>query len=242
MLIVCRSNDLDTADIYLGHLRANTVPVNDLTFVINTLAIDILIRRHDYTGAMAALEQLSVDIAHDENDICNKIKIMVLKAQIYDKAGLPQKGFSIALKAATLAHKTRLLPSLWEAIGALCRVLMSLREFRAAESLLKSIAPRVLECDNSLLAAVTFSYLADAHMGLAGEASTDSLKQEHMTKSLECLGRAFDEYSGIGDIKGKCDAMAKRATIMHLTGDLILANDSAAKYLYIRNSNEEMDK
>ena len=42
------------------------------------------------------------------------------------------------------------------------------------------------------------------------------------------------EYSHMGDIIGQCEMMAKKATIMHLVGDMILANDYAAKYLDLK--------
>ena len=42
------------------------------------------------------------------------------------------------------------------------------------------------------------------------------------------------EYSRIEDIKGQCEMIAKKATIMHLVGDLELANDYAAKYLDLK--------
>lgn len=42
------------------------------------------------------------------------------------------------------------------------------------------------------------------------------------------------EYSRVGDINGQCDMMAKKATVMHLVGDLELADDYAAKYLALK--------
>lgn len=44
----------------------------------------------------------------------------------------------------------------------------------------------------------------------------------------------FPEYSRIKDIKGQSEMIAKKATIMHLVGDLELANDYAAKYLDLK--------
>ena len=234
--------DYHAADHFISQLRANPLPISDVVFSVDLLDIELHIRRDDFSGAMAAVERLAIDPKIDEGDILNKIKLMILKARIYDKAGLAQKGFSVSIRAASLAYKVRLLPILWEAVGALCRVLLSLKEFDAAQKLLRSILPRVLECEDCTLAADTFSCLADAHMGLAGQAKTESQKRkEHMTKALECLEKAFDEYSRIEDVKGQCEMMAKRATIMHLNGDLVLANDHAAKYLDIlRDAKESM--
>ena len=189
---------------------------------------------------MQLLEEHSTTAHGEEADIMQRAKVLTLKARIYDKAGVPQKGFSVALRAASLAYKARVLPVLWEAIRAICRVLISLKEFAAALRLLESIMPQVLECEDYELAAECFLSLADAYMGMAGSAMSEPLKRkEHMTKSLDCLDRAFDGFSRIDDVKGQCEAMAKKATIMHLNGDLVLANDCAAKYLGIEQAARE---
>ena len=176
----------------------------------------------------------------EELDIAQRIKIMTLKARIFDRAGIPQKGISVALRATTLAHRALLLPGLWEAVGAVGRILVSIKEYDAAAKLLGSIIPQVLECEDCDLAGRTFCFLADAHIGIAGQANAETLQRnEWLMKALECIDRSFDEFSRIEDIKGQCEMLAKKATIMHLNGDLILANDCAAKYLDIKQSAKE---
>lgn len=189
---------------------------------------------------MEILERLAIKLIDEELDVYQRIKLMTLKARIYDKAGIPQKGFSVALRAASLAHRARLLPALWEAVGAVSAILISLKEFNAAAKLLESIMPQVLECEDCSLSAQTFSFLADAHMGMAGEARAETLqRKEQLTKALDNIDRSFDEFSKINDIKGQCEMMAKKATIMHLNGDPVLANDCAAKYLDIKRAAKE---
>lgn len=197
--------------------------------------MDLQIRRGDFSRAMELLEDLAKKLDAEEADINQRIKLMTLKARIYDKAGIPQKGFSVALRAASLAHRARLLPALWEAVGAVCAVLNSLGEFRAAAKLLESSMPQVLECEDCNLSAHTFSLLADAHIGTAGQANADTIqRKEQLAKGLENIDRSFDEFSRIDDVKGQCESLAKKAIIMHLNGDPILANDCAAKYLDIQ--------
>ena len=190
---------------------------------------------------MQLLDNDANELHEHGTDVFHQIKLMILKARIYDKAGIPQKGFSVALRAASLAYKARLLPALWDAVGALCRVLISLKEFEAAVRLMESIMPQVLECEDCELAANSFSYLADAHMGIAGQMSAGSLKRkEHLTKASGYLDRSFDDVSRIHDVKGERETLAKKATIMHVNGDFLLANDYAAKYLDIQKAaNEE---
>jgi len=208
--------------------------------VVRLLEINLHTRRQDYTKAMDSLSKDAENFQEHGADFFQQIKLLILKARIYDKAGIPQKGFSIAIRAASLAYKARLLPVLWDAVGALCRVLISLKEFEAAARLMESIMPQVLECEDCELAANSFSCLADSHMGLAGQMRTGSLKRkEHLTKASGYLDRSFDDMSRIGDVQGQCETLAKKAAIMHLNGDFLLANDYAAKYLGIRKAAKE---
>ena len=228
---------MDAAESFLTQLQAPPNLGQDLQFSIMTLEIDLNVRRGDYARAMELLENLATRLNDGETDIFQRIKVMTLKARIYDMAGIPQKGFSVALRAASLAHRARLLPALWESVGAVCAILISLSEFSAAAKLLESIMPQTLECEDCVLSAQTFSLLADAHMGMAGQAKAETLlRKEQLTKALDNIGRSFDEYSRIEDVKGQCEMMAKKATIMHLNGDPVLANDCAAKYLDIKRA------
>jgi anaphase-promoting complex subunit 5 len=224
----------------LLQLRASPSPSRDMSFSVSILEIRLLIRQEDYAAAMQRVDALTSSLGAGDGDIFHRIKLMILKARVYDRAGVPQKGFSVAIRAASLAYKCRILSLLWEAVGALCRVLVSIKEFEAAELLMVGIMPQVLECEDCELAGDSFSFLADAHMGMAGQAKAGTFKRtENMNKALAYLERAFDEYSRVDDVKGQCEMLAKRATIMHLSGDLVLANDLAAKYLDIQRAARE---
>jgi anaphase-promoting complex subunit 5 len=97
-------------------------------------------------------------------------------------------------------------------------------------------------------------------MGLAGLAKRQPQKRkEHLTEALEFVNRAFSgkhhainlkishvgkhsanaggtDYSRLEDIKGEREMMAKKATIMYLLGDMVLANDYAAKYMDLKET------
>ena len=238
MLSLSRDH-LIAAEHLLAQLRAG--PTNlEMSFLLCLLQIDLCSRREDYSTSISLLEKLSTKLNEEEADIYHRVKVMIIKARLLDRAGITQKGFSIALRAASLAHNARLLPALWEAMGAVSRVLISLEEFEAAGKLLESIMPQVLECDDCELAAQTFSFLADAHMGMAGQVMAQSPKRkEQLMKALEFIGRSFDEYSRIEDVKGQCAMLAKKATIMRLNGDMVLANDCAAQYLDIKRAAQQ---
>ncbi|KAL8722249.1 MAG: hypothetical protein Q9225_001236 [Loekoesia sp. 1 TL-2023] len=234
--------ELDAGDQVLAQLRAAPAGVQELQFHVSLMEIELEIRREDYPNALALLKELLTEMNRQETDIFQRLKAMILKARVYDKAGTPQKGFSIALRAASLAHKARFLPVLWEAVSAVCRILISVKEFDAAVRLVESVLPQALECEDCELAASLFSCLADGHMGTAGQAKAGSLqRKERLSKTSESLDRAFDEYSKIEDMRGQCEMMAKKATIMHLNGDPVLANDCAAKYLAIKKAAREQN-
>lgn len=233
-------DNLVAAGEILSQLQAIPFLSQDLLFSIAILDIDLRVRRQYYSEAMSTLERLAAKLHDGEADIFQRVKIMILKAKIYDKGGIPQKGFSVVLRAASLAYQSKIFPALWEAIGTLCRVLVSIQEFEAATKLLESILPQVLECEDCDLAGQTFTYLADAHVGMAGLANAESLqRKERLIKALECIDWSFDEFSRIEDIKGQCEMVAKKATIMHLNGDSVLANDCAAKYLDLKRAAKE---
>jgi anaphase-promoting complex subunit 5 len=232
-------SDFVAAENFLQQLQANIPKGREMQSAIEFYSIELEMRKGHFAKAMEMLEKIQEASKAREEDMLETVKQMVLKAQIFDRAGFPQKGFSIAIRAAALAHRAKYCAVLWEAVGILCKILTSLDEFVAAIQLLKAIMPQALETEDCELVARLFSYLADAYMGLAGQAKVASRRKEQMNKVLECLERAFDEYSTIEHVEGQCEMLAKKATIMRLNGDLVLANDYAAMYLDIQKKAEE---
>jgi anaphase-promoting complex subunit 5 len=229
-------NNLAGADQLLSQLLQCRGGDPDLAFELNALYLDALMRRGDYSKALAKIENLAKELNEDGEDIFYRVRLLVFKAILFDKSGRPQKGFSVAVRAATIAWRARLLPVLWQAMGAIANILSSLEEFEASSKILISVIPRALECEDKSLTAYLFSMLVDAHMGMASLAEPESqVRTQNLTKALDFIDRAFAEYSNIEDIKGQCEMMAKKATVMHLVGDLLLANDSAAVYLALKS-------
>jgi anaphase-promoting complex subunit 5 len=230
-------NNLDGADQLLAQLLQCRGGDPDLAFELNTLHIDAMTRRGDYSNALIKIESLSTELRDSREDLFFRIKLLIMKALLFDKCGRPQKGFSVAVRAASIAWRARLLPILWQAMAAIANILTSLEEFEAASRILVSVIPRAMECEDCALTAQLFSFLVDAHMGMAGQASPGSLKRtEKLTRALDFINRAFAEYSSIEDIKKQCEIMAKKAMIMQLMGEPVLANDYAAAYLDMKNA------
>ncbi|KKK24916.1 anaphase-promoting complex protein [Aspergillus rambellii] len=229
------NDDKVAASYLLSQLQAIDLPDNDLSLLLSFLSIEFMIRQGNYARALEAIENTAQSIHQENFDIQSQVKLLCLKARIFDKTDHPQRGFSLAMRAASIAHRSRLLPGLWEAICVLARVLLSLKEFPAVSEMVESIMPQILESNDCDLAAYAYSILVDANMGLAGKLWTEGqntpAKKEYMNRALGYLDCAYEQYEEIEDIRGQCEMMAKKATVMHLTGDLVLANDYAAKYL-----------
>ncbi|KAI9927999.1 anaphase promoting complex subunit 5 [Aspergillus wentii] len=228
-------DDKVAAEYLLSQLQAIQLLDNDISVLLSFISIEFMIRQGDYGRAMRIVEQTAKSIHQDNFDVHSQVRLLCLKARILEKSGQPQRGFSLAMRAASIAHRSRLLPGLWEAICVLAGVLLSLNEFEAVGEMMESIMPQILESDDCELAAQAYSLLVDANMGVAGklwsQGQNTPVRKEYMNRALGYIDCAYDQYEEIEDIKGQCEMMAKKATVMHLTGDLVLANDYAAKYL-----------
>ena len=228
-------DDLDAADYMLELLKGQGSPDIEIGYSLAFLEIELLSRRGILTEAMDLVENLSEKARTENNDIVVQTKLMNHKARILAHSGHPLKGFSVIVRSAQMAFRARLLPALWEATGILANVLMAMREFAAAATMLQSIVPQVLEFHDCDLAARTYSYLADAHMGMAGkEESNPSKREEYLSKAVEHLENALEQFRHIEDLKGQTDMLAKKSTIMHYKGDIVLANDIATQYLELK--------
>lgn len=230
-------NNLDGAEHLLSQLLQNKQEdlEPDLAFVIDNLHIECLVRRGNLDQAFARVEALVSELGEENRDIALRVRLLLIKAELLDRCGRPQKGFTIAVRAANVAWRARLIPYLWPAIGAIANILVSLGDFEQAIQLLKAVLPRSLECENAAMTARLYSVLGDANMGMAGKAPPKSHKRtEYMTKASEAIEKAFNHYSDVQDINKQCEMMAKKATIMRVVGDHVLANDYAAAYLALK--------
>lgn len=202
--------------------------------------IDFSIRQGDYGRALRMVEQAAHSMQPENFDVHSQIQLLCLKARILEKSGHPQRGFSLAMRAASIAHRSKVLFDLWQSICTLAAVLLSLREFDATVRLVESIIPQIIESEDTALIARAYSLLVDANMGIAGELwsrlgrESTPARKEYITCALGYVDLAYDSYEEIEDLLGQTEMMAKKATVMHLTGDPVLANDYAAKYLDLR--------
>ncbi|KAI2707571.1 hypothetical protein CBS147332_6629 [Penicillium roqueforti] len=241
---ICR-NDKVAVEHIISQLQAVQLRDFDMRLLLAFYSIDFTMRQGDYGRALRMVEQAAHSMQPENFDVHSQVKLLCLKAQILGKSGQPQRGFSLAMRAANIAHRSKVLADLWESICTLATVLLSLREFEATGELVESIMPQVLESENFSLIAQAYSLLVDANMGMAGELwslqgrDSTSARKEYINRALGYIDSAYDHFEEIEDIKGQTEMMAKKATVMHLTGDPVLANDYAAKYLDLRRLRSE---
>lgn len=234
-----RHGFLDGAEELLNQLIQSEYDGQDLNmaFRIACLHIEYLIQRGDLSLASEKVDRLLAEFKGDKKDVAQRVRLLLLKARLLDACGRPQRGFTVAMTAAGIAWRARLVAILWPAIGALANILTSMSEFEASLQLLTAVLPRVIECDAPDTTALLYSYLADANMGLAGQMDAKSTKRtEYLTRALGAIEKAFDYYSSIEDARKQCETMAKKAVIMKLSGDMVLAADYAAAYVALRKN------
>ncbi|KAH0536380.1 hypothetical protein FGG08_006754 [Glutinoglossum americanum] len=224
--------NFDAATEFLSQLLTAPSVDPDVSFELTLLRYDLLIRRSDYSGALALLEKTFKELEEGPADIHQRIRLMTLKAQLFDKCGRTQKGWSIAVRAMSIAKRAKNLSALYAAVGAVSKCLVEFKECDAAWKLMDSIMPQIHECEDAYLIGQSYSCFIDATMGLAGEAGHGSIKRtEYITKAQDLLDKAFAEFSHAEDISGMLEVLMKKSTAYKMSGDLVLCNEYALKYV-----------
>ncbi|KAK4177535.1 putative anaphase-promoting complex subunit 5 [Triangularia setosa] len=250
-------NNLPAADTLLAQLL-QTGPEDaepDTVFIIDSLHIEALIRHKDFETAFAKVDKMIASLREDSRDIALRIRLLLAKAHLFDEIDRPEKGFTIAMRAASMAWRVLNIPLLWQAIGVVANILNSLSEFSAAAQLLLSILPRVLETDVLFTAGTLYNLLADARMGQAGQffymamsdSSTEQEKQrggarrkqrEMMMRAHAALESAHKYFERVEEVEKQGEVLAKMATVMRRLGDEGVSEEYAARYVSLKRSGE----
>jgi anaphase-promoting complex subunit 5 len=223
--------NLDGADQLLSQLLQCRGGDPDITFEVDILHIDLMTQRGDYNNALCRIEEMAASFKREGEDVFFRVKLLNMKALLLNKCDRPQKGFSVAVRAATIAWRAHLLPSLWEAMGIIASVLTSLYEFSAASRVLTSIIPRALECEDAALSAELWSIQVDAYMGQAGQAIPQSLQRKGMlTMAMEGIERCFAEWDKLGNKRRMRECVAKKGMILGVMGEVDAIADVKGVY------------
>ncbi|CRK44686.1 hypothetical protein BN1723_019524, partial [Verticillium longisporum] len=108
-----RHNNLDGAEQILSQLLQSKMDdmEPDIAFMIDYLHIDCLKRRGDLSSAFEKVEDMLEELQEENRDLSLRLQLMLVKAHLYDKAGRPQRGFTLAMRAASMAWRARRVPS-----------------------------------------------------------------------------------------------------------------------------------
>ncbi|KAI9888785.1 MAG: Anaphase-promoting complex subunit 5 [Vezdaea aestivalis] len=230
-----RKGNLDACDHLLTQLRSQPLSDRDICFEVMLLEIELLTKRRSLSDALSMTETYATEIGKQNADIYHQIKILIFKASLLKQCGQIEKGFSAAVRAARIAWRARLLPLLWEASCAIADILLALSEFEGAAKIVAAVMPHLLEGEDGYAAGTGFSILADAQVGLAGRLLPGSTRRkEHLTQALEYLDRGFYEFTQVEDTARQREMVAKKATLLRVVGETILATDCAARYLALK--------
>jgi hypothetical protein len=136
------SSNLAAANAHLSQLLPLTQTSDpDLSHQISLLEIALLMHpsRPDLPSAYRKIASLLANTS----DLAQTLHLLTLKAAVFAAAGKPEKGFSIAVRAASRAERAGLVPVLLEALAALAEILNKVGEFGAARELAEAALPQV---------------------------------------------------------------------------------------------------
>ncbi|KAL2121913.1 hypothetical protein VTJ04DRAFT_2368 [Mycothermus thermophilus] len=168
------------------------------------------------------------------------VRLLLVKAHLLARTGRPERGFTIAMRAAALAWRSRLLALLWQACGALGAVLNALGEFAACERLLESALPRCLEAEVAQDAGGLWACLADARVGVLGELKKKKQEVEDpgrygavLARAHYALDRALECFSAVEDTGKRCEMLAKKGMLYRAEGEKEKAEECARRYVAV---------
>jgi len=115
----------------------------ELSFLQHDTYIEYLISTSQFPLAYQCISLLAQSLKEDNADIQQRVSVLLMQAELWRKAGKPERGFSVALRAASVSFRARLASSLWSAVGCLGAILNTLGECREARRLVETVLPQV---------------------------------------------------------------------------------------------------
>jgi anaphase-promoting complex subunit 5 len=210
----------------------------ELSFLLHDAYIDYLTARGLYSEAFTTISALAQSLKEDNADILQRVNVLLMKADLFRKVGKPERGFGVALRAASVSYKAKLMPSLWVAVGLLANILNTLGEYASARRLAEGVIPQALEGADNMLIGTLYSHLADSYMGLADPALASNKKSSPSNRSTSAnvakaevyIDRARNCYKRSGYVEGECEQLMKKAIIARLRGDEKVAEEWAQNH------------
>ncbi|KAI9689182.1 MAG: anaphase promoting complex subunit 5 [Bathelium mastoideum] len=232
-----QKNNLVASTHLLSELKAASLLDPELNFELVMLELNCLLRQAKVSEAFTLIDDFGSRLKDEGADVYQRIRLLSCKARIFNAAGQPQLGFSVALRAANASFKARILPAAWEAVGQLCNILIHESQFEAAVELLDAITPQAMEGGDATLCADLFAIQGDAHVGMAKRTKSGSREQgRHLGEASRLLERAKEWYERAEDLCGQLRMLAMKAVICRLRGDYDAADEQAAQYVHVHDT------
>ncbi|OWY42017.1 anaphase-promoting complex protein [Alternaria alternata] len=251
-----RRSDWSTASHLLETLKPSATPSMpsldpELSFLQHETYIDYLISTSQFPLAYQCISSLAQSLKEDNADVQQRISVLLMQAELWRRVGRPERGFSVALRAASVSFRTRLASSLWAAVGCLGAILNTLGEYREARRLIEAVLPQALEGADTMLTGTLYSHLADSCMGLgnpdaspptsntgsqrpstpkAGEQASNRTCSGNIAKAELYVDRATECFKKAAYLDGECDQLMKKAIIAKLRGDEKVAEEWAMRH------------
>lgn len=142
-LTICSERCADAQNLLVS-LQSGASSEPDITSQITLLEIEWQIQLGNLDQAFSLISTAAESMRGETVDLYQQMHLLVLKALLFARAGIPEKGFSIAVRVASASVKAKILPALWEAVGVLSNILNELGETAAASGLLDAVLPQAL--------------------------------------------------------------------------------------------------
>lgn len=114
-----------------------------MSFIQHEIYVDYLVSTAQFSLAYQTIASLAQSLKDDNADIQQRVSVLLMQADLWIKVGKPERGFSVALRAAGVSFRARLGYTLWCAVGCLGAILNSLGECQEAKRLVEGVLPRV---------------------------------------------------------------------------------------------------
>ncbi len=162
---------------------------------------------------LAAVEARSLQTS----DVASRVRLLLWRAELCDRAGRPVRGLAPALRAWRIAWRGRSVKLLWQATVAIADGLCALGDFESVADMLIAALPRCFEAGDTCTAGKMFLRLADAYAGMADVERVTDLGPEGRCDLLvaadEFLDRACRIFDRLGDVEKLVEVMSKEAQV-----------------------------
>lgn len=136
------SANLTAASAHLSKLLPLTQTSDpDVSHQISLLEIALLM--HPSGPDLPSAYRRITSLLATTSDLAQTLHLLTLKAGVFAAASKPEKGFSIAVRAASRAERAGLVPVLLEALAALAEILNKVGEFGPAREVVEAALPQV---------------------------------------------------------------------------------------------------